>query len=256
MIGLAASSLALSLVLALLLLLAARAAGWRRRRIGIMVRPTLLAILILLTIGLAVEMRDGIASVSTLGWVIGGSWLAASSAVHVVGRGCDNARRWGASIAHAGTAIAIGGVLISSLFTSSVQRSLAPGGSIHVAAWTIQLHDVWPAAGEGWAGVSAELRASSGDGVIVLEPNQHLHGDSQTADAARIREGGGLLVARMAPRDADGRWPIRIDWTPLLLITPVGLGIVAVGLVVAMIGPAVLRRRRIRHARLATAWWA
>jgi cytochrome c biogenesis factor len=154
-------------------------------------------------------------------------------------------------------AIALGGLLLSSMFTSTVERSLAPGEMIRLNAWTVQLHDVWPAAGEGWAGLSAELRASSGDGVIVLEPkHQFLSANEVRSGPARLKSDGGVLTARLGPRDSAGRWPIRLSWTPMLVLVPIGLAISLLGLVTAMVGPSLIRRRRLRQARLATAWWA
>lgn len=260
MIGLAALCLAGALGLALVLLLIARASGWRRRRIGMMVRPWLLAILILLTSGLVVDAASGIAALSTTGWIVAGGWLAVSLVVHLVGRGSGQsgpARLWGARAAHAGMGIALGGILLSSIFSSTVERPLAPGETLRFNAWTVQLHDVWPAAGEGWAGLSAELRASSGDGVVVLEPElQSLDGNSTMSEPARLKSGGGLLVASFGARDTEGRWPIRLRWTPFLNLIPIGLAIAAFGLMGAMVGPGLSRRRRLRRARLATAWWA
>lgn len=260
MIGLAALCLAGALGLALIVLLIARAMGWRRRRIGMLVRPWLLGILFLLTIGLAAEARSGLSGLSRTGWMLGGFWLTASLAAHLLGRGARHsnpARLWGARVAHGGIAIALGGMLLSSMFTTTVQRSLATGETLRFNAWTIQLHEVWPAAGAGWAGLAAELRASSGDGVIVLEPQLQSRSDKSTlTEPAKSSSGGGVLVARLGPRDAEGRWPIRLDWTPMLVLTPIGLIIAALGCVAAMIGPGVARWHRLRRARLATAWWA
>ena len=255
----AALCLASSLGVALVVLLAARVMRWRRRRIGMLVRPWLLAILILLTIGLAAEARGGLTNLSATGWTLAGAWLAVSLAAHLIGRWArhtDPARLWGARVAHGGVAIALGGLLASSVFASTVERSLVPGETLRFNAWTVQLHDVWPAVGEGWAGLSAELRASSGDGVIILEPKQFLLGNLNVWEPARLRDGGGLLTANLGPRDPSGRWPIRLTWTPMLVLIPIGLAISVLGLVAAMVGPGVLRRRRLRQARLATAWWA
>lgn len=259
MTGLAALCLAGALGLALLILLAARAMGWRRRRIGMLVRPWLLAILILLTLGLAKESIGGVAAMSSLGWLLAVAWLAVSLVAHLVSRSVRHlnpARKWGARIAHGGVVIAVGGILLSSFLDSTVERLIAPGESIRFNRWTIQLHDVWPAADNGLGGVSAELRASSGDGVVVLEPKQYLLGVLNVWERAQLRDSGGLLTASFGPRDPDGRWPIRLEWTPMLVLIPVGLVIAWLGLMAVMVGPGLLRRRRLRRARLSKAWWA
>ena len=260
MIGLAALCLAGALAIALIVLLIARASGWKRRRIGMLVRPWLLAILILLGIGLIAEAGAGLAGLSSIGWTLAGTWLAVSLLAHLVGRSVSHAsptRLWGGRIAHGGITIALGGLLLSSVFTSTVERSLAPGETFRFNAWTIQLHEVWPAAGEGWAGLSAELRASSGDGVIILQPKQqYWSANVIRSEPARLGNGGGMLTATLGQRDPDGRWSIRLGWTPMLILIPIGLAISVLGQIIAMVGPDILRRRRLRQARLATAWWA
>lgn len=259
MTGLAALCLAGALGVALILLLIARALGWRRRRIALLVRPWLLAMLIILTIGLAVETGEGLRAMTSTGWVVAGVWLALSLASHLVGRGSrnDTARRWGARIAHVGIAISVCGILMSSFFNSTAQRALAPGESLRFSAWTIQLHEVWPAVGNGWTGFAAELRLSGGDGVIVLKPEwQTLFLGPPRSQAATLGSGTGVLTASIGPRDPAGRWPITLSWTPLLVLIPIGLWIAALGFAVAMAGPSILRQRRLREARLATAWWA
>ncbi len=259
MTGLATLCLAGALGVALLILLGARAMGWRRRRLGMLVRPWLLAILILLTIGLVTEAGDGVSAFSTTGSILAAGWLVVSLCAHLVGRGqgADPSRLWGARVAHGGIAIALCGMLLSSLFASTIQRSLAPGETLRFNAWTVQLHDVWPAAGEGWAGIAAELRASSGDGVVVLKPEQRtLFAGAGQAHPASVRSGSGMLSASLGPRDGEGRWPIALRWTPLLVLIPIGLAIAALGCIGAMVGPGIARWRRLRRARLATAWWA
>lgn len=261
MTGLAALCQAAALGVTLVLLLAARASGWRRRPIGMLVRPWLLAIWIMLTVGLSVEGVGGLAPSRQLVWALSIGWLATSLLVHLVDR-CRTqpshfTRRWGARLAHVGIAIAVGGIILSSIFTTTAARMMAPGETVKFNAWTIQLHEVWPAAGEGWAGVKAELRASSGSGVVLLEPQLRSLADrSETSRPATISSGSGIVTASIGPRDSEGRWPIRLGWTPLLVLIPVGGMIAALGGALAMVGPPIARWRRLRRARLANAWWA
>jgi cytochrome c biogenesis factor len=88
-----------------------------------------------------------------------------------------------------------------------------------------------------------------------MEPQQQTPFDgSARAIPASISRGTGELSASLGQRDAEGRWPISVRWTPLLVLIPIGLAISALGCLGAMIAPAIKRRRK--RAQLATAWWA
>ncbi len=261
MTALAALCLAGALGVAFLVLAGARALGWRRRQIALLARPWLLAIWILLTIGVSAAASDGGTSMEARDWALISLWLAVTVLTHAIDRQRKSpshpARRWGARMAHAGIAIAIGGLLLSSIFTGNALRSMAPGETIKINDWTIQLHDVWPAAGEGWAGVSAELRATRGGGVVLLEPElRHAADGTVIAKAATVASGTGKLTATIGPRDASGDWPIRLRSVPLLVLIPLGGIIAAIGGALAMVGQPIARRRRLNRARLASAWWA
>ena len=261
MTWLAALCLAAAMSATLVLLLAARSFGWRSRQIAILVRPWLIAIWIVLTVGLSAAAASRMTKFNLVEWVLVGSWLAASLLVHVVGRRRKRAshafRRWGAKVAHIGVAIAVGGILLSWALTTKAERLMEPGDTVRFASWAVQLHEVWPTAGEGWAGVTAELRASSGNGVVLLGPqlrsdDRHLQGSV----SATVARGAGRLTASVGARDADGRWPIRLRITPLIVLIPLGGMIAAFGGAMAMVGPPLARWRRLRRARLSTAWWA
>lgn len=261
MIALAALCLAAALAMALLLLIAARALGWRRRAITLLVRPLLLAVWLFLTVGLAAAGTIGVAGLDRVGWTLLASWLAASLLLHLVDRPwrlpVHGARLWGGRLAYGGVLVAAGGLVLSAAFTSTAERRMAPGERTRFNAWTIELHEVWPAAGKDWAGVSAELRASSGRGAVRLEPRWRTYADrGPSAEPATIRSGSGILTARIGPRNRDGDWPVRLSSTPMLVMIPLGLALAAFGGAVAMVGPPVARRCRLRRARLATAWWA
>lgn len=261
MIPLAASCLAVALFAALILLLAVRAAGWRRRRIAALVRPWLVAIWILLTLGLSMALADGPTTLDTLDWTLVGGWFAISLAVHFVDRRRSKplhpSRRWGSRLAHAGVGIAAGGMILSSVLSNRAQPLMEPGETTMFNGWAVQLHEIWPAAGHGWAGVAAEFRASRGRGVILLEPQLRNAVDRPvTPTSATIDSGGGRLSARIGARDRNGEWPVELRWTPLLVLIPLGGTIAALGGVAAMVGPSIARWRRLRRARLATAWWA
>jgi cytochrome c biogenesis factor len=236
--------------------LAAAAGGavaLRMRRSTLLVQPALQAVWILLTIGLGSALSGGFGRLTAADWVIAAVWLAASVAVHFVGR----PDKWGARIAHLGIAVAAGGLILSSAFTMTSERAMSPGDTVKFGAWTIRLHEVWPAAGEGWAGVAAELRATSGDGVIVLEPQQRtMFAGSPRADAVSFSNWSGMLTASLGPQASDGGWPVRLSWTPLLMLIPVGAGLAAMDGIMSLVGPGFARWRRMRRRRLATAWWA
>lgn len=261
MIALATLCLAVALGLALVLLLIARALGWRRRRIAAIVRPWLLAIWILLTLGLSMTLAEGPTKPDTLGWALVGGWLAVSLAVHFVdrrrGKPLHPSRMWGSRLAHAGVGIAVGGMILSYVLSNRAQRLMEPGETTIFNGWTVQLHEVWPAAGEGWTGVAAELRATSGRGVILLEPELRSAANRSVASTpAKTGSGSGMLSASIGARDSNGEWPVELGWTPMLVLISLGGTIAAIGGMAAMVGPSIARWRRLRRARLATAWWA
>jgi cytochrome c-type biogenesis protein CcmF len=260
-IGLAALCLAGALGLALILLLLAGQSGWRPRSVALLVRPWLIAAWILLTVGLTAEMADGLRRPTPVGWALVGAWLVAVALVIVADRRRGAAspalRRWGARVALAGIAVALGGLLLSSLFTSTIERRLSIGETTRIGAWTVQLNEVWPAAGEGWAGLVAELRASSGGGAILIEPERRWYLDgSDRSHPATIASGTGTLRASLGRRGEDRDWPIRFDRVPLLMLIPIGGAIAALGGAIMMIGPSIARWRRRRHAQRAMDWWA
>lgn len=261
MIALAALCLAAALGLALGLLMVAQAMGWRRRRIAALTRPWLLMIWILLAIGLSAALANGVAALGPRDFALSGAWLGLSLLLHLLGRRRPDLihplQCWGGRIAHGGVAIAVGGMVLSLALTATALHPMDAGDRVGFNGWTIQLHEVWPAAGPDWAGVAAELRASSGGGVVLLEPEVRNYANgAQRGERATSASPGGLLTATIGLRDRDGRWPVRLGWTPLLILIPIGGAIAALGGALAMVGPPISRWRRMRRARLATAWWA
>lgn len=229
----------------------------RVRRSRLLIRPASLAVWTLLTIGVGWVLSGGGSRLSVAGWIVAAAWVAASIVAHFIGRPASPLVKWGARLAHLGVAVAAGGLILSSAFTMTSERAMSPGDTVKFGAWTVRLHEVWPAAGDGWAGVAAELRATSGDGAIVLEPQQRTtFAGSPRAEAASFGNWSGMLTASLGPQRGDGSWPILLSWTPLLALAPLGAAIAAMGGALSLVAPGIARWRRMRRRRLATAWWA
>ena len=232
------------------------AVALRVRRSKLLIRPASLAVWTLLTAGLGLLLSGGGPRLTAPGWIAAAAWLAAGIVAHFVGRPATPIVKWGARIAHLGVAVAAGGLILSSAFAMTSERTMSVGDTTKFGAWTVRLHEVWPAAGEGWAGVAAELRATSGEGVMILEPQQRtMFAGSQRAEAASFGNWSGMLTASLGPQRGDGSWPILLSWTPLLVLVPLGAAIAALGGILSLAGPGFARWRRMRRRRLATAWW-
>ena len=76
---------------------------------------------------------------------------------------------WGMAIAHMGVAVAILGMASDSAFTEEKLAAARPGERVSVGPWLVEFRQVMPVAGPNWTALEAELRASRGSGVIVMQ---------------------------------------------------------------------------------------
>ena len=111
---------------------------------------------------------------------------------------------WGMAIAHFGVAVALAGMAADSAFTREKLAAARPGETLEVGPWLVQLRGVAPVAGPNWTALEAELRASRGGGVHVLQaadPLLHRPADRDQRSGDRdLLERPALRRARQAGR--------------------------------------------------------
>jgi cytochrome c-type biogenesis protein CcmF len=239
----------LALLLAALMLIAPQL-KWRRDAAPILPRlaPGLLIALALLVASLMLAPRIG--WLPRLGLTIGGALLPASL-LPLLGRSLRRTPLavWGMALAHFGVAVAIIGMASDSAFTREKLAVARPGDRIEVGPWLVEFRDVTPVAGPNWSALQAELRASRGSGVKILEPQSRFFAEPPTTtNEAAIDTGwNGQLYAVLGEQDEQGRWQLRLWWKPFVTLIWLGGILIALGGVLALIGRLVReRRQRIR----------
>jgi cytochrome c-type biogenesis protein CcmF len=138
---------------------------------------------------------------------------------------------FGMVIAHFGVAVALVGMSGSAMFTKEVLTAARPGDQVEVGPWVVRFESVTPAAGANWTALEAELRASRGGGVAVLNPQVRVYTDppTETNEAAIKTVPTGQLYAVLGKPAEDGRWQLRLWWKPLVTLIWLGGGLIALG---------------------------
>jgi cytochrome c-type biogenesis protein CcmF len=239
----------LALLLAALMLIAPQL-RWRRDAGPILPRlaPGLLVALAVLVASIILAPRIGWLPRS--GLAIGGALLPASL-LPLLGRSLRRTPLavWGMVLAHFGVAVAIIGMASDSAFTQEKLAVARPGDRIEVGPWLVEFRDVTPVAGPNWSALQAELRASRGSGVKILEPQSRFFAEPPTTtNEAAIDTGwNGQLYAVLGEQDEQGRWQLRLWWKPFVTLIWLGGILIALGGVLALIGRLIReRRQRIR----------
>jgi len=239
----------LALALAALMMIAPQL-KWRRDAGPILPRlvPGLLVALAVLVASLILAPRIG--WLPRLGLAIGGGLLPASL-LPLLGRSLRRTPLavWGMAIAHFGVAFAILGMASDSAFTQEKLAVARPGDRIIVGPWLVEFRDVTPVAGPNWSALQAELRASRGAGVTILEPQSRFFAEPPTTtnEAAIDTNWNGQLYAVLGEQDEQGRWQLRLWWKPFVTLIWLGGILIAMGGALALIGRLVReRRQRIR----------
>jgi cytochrome c-type biogenesis protein CcmF len=180
------------------------------------------------------------------------AYLAAAAIVPLTGR---NPLRtplatWGMVAAHFGIAVALAGMAANAAFTKETLAIARPGDVLRVGPWQVQLGDVGPTAGKNWTAIEGELRATRGDGLVILKPQTRYFTDppTETNEAAIRTFWNGQLYTVIGKPDASGAWQLRLWWKPFVTLIWAGGALIALGGAVAMLG-RVWRRRRRRERR-------
>ena len=113
----------------------------------------------------------------------------------------------------------------------------------------MQLKDVTPTAGKNCTALEGELRASRGDGVIMLKPQTRYFSDppTETNEAAIETFWNGQLYTVIGKPDPSGGWQLRLWWKPFVTLIWAGGALIAFGGALALLGGLWRRATRSPH---------
>jgi cytochrome c-type biogenesis protein CcmF len=126
---------------------------------------------------------------------------------------------WGMTIAHAGLAVVIAGITVSSAWRIESIQVLHPGQSIDVAGYTFTLIGVTETQGPNYTADRGELTvAKDGERIAVMHPEKRLYPvQGMPITAAAIRTNGFYdLYATLGDKTGDGGWTTRLYYNPLV----------------------------------------
>ena len=176
------------------------------------------------------------------------AYLASASILPLIGRNPLRAplATWGMVFAHFGIAVALTGMAMNAAFTSERLAVIKTGETLSVGPWTVELHGVAPTAGKNWTAIEGELRATRGDGVVILSPQTRYFSDppTETNESAIRTFWNGQLYTVIGKPDPAGGWQVRLWWKPFVTLIWAGGALIAFGGALALLGRVWRRRRR------------
>jgi cytochrome c-type biogenesis protein CcmF len=231
--------------------------SWRKEARPVGRRLTVPALLSATVLALTLFAVPEIGWLPRLGLVVA-AWLAPASLLPLLARNPFRMplATWGMAVAHLGVAVAIAGMASDSAFTREKLAAARLGETLAVGPWLIKLQAVSPAVGPNWTALEAELRASRGDGVLILRPQTRFFTDppTETNEAAIDTLLGGQLYTVLGKPDGQGRWQLRLWWKPFVTLIWLGGALIALGGALALGGRAWRARRSMRKPRDERPW--
>ena len=158
--------------------------------------------------------------------------------------------RWSrrAPTANVGLSVAAGGALLLAIgaicdrvFIVQTAAVAKPGDRLRVGSWLVQFVTVNPVAGSDYTAIEAELRASRGSGVSVLDPQARtmIAPPEQSIEPAFETFWNGRLTASF-----DDRRQVQLRWQPFLPLIWLGGAMIALSALIVLIGQSVRQWRR------------
>jgi cytochrome c-type biogenesis protein CcmF len=224
--------------------------SWRRERRPVFKQLTTPALLGLTALVITFIVAPEMGILPRLGLTVA-AYLIAASILPLVGRNPLRAplATWGMVAAHLGIAIALTGMAMNAAFTSEKLAVIKPGETLAVGPWVVELQEVTPTAGKNYTALEAELRATRGQGVVVLKPQSRYFSDppTETNESAIRTFWNGQLYTVIGKADPAGGWQVRLWWKPFVTLIWAGGAMIAFGGALALIG-RIWRRRRGKSA--------
>ncbi len=221
--------------------------SWRRERRPSFNRLKLPALLGTAALAITIILSPDIGILPRLGFAVAG-FLAGASFLPLVGRHPLRTPlpTWGMVIAHFGIAVALAGMAANAAFTTERLAVARPGEILGVGPWLVQLQGVTPAAGKNYTAVEAELRATRGGDVVLLNPQMHYYSDppAETNESAIRTYWDGQLYTVVGKADPSGSWQLRLWWKPFVTLIWAGGALIALGGALALLGRSWILRRR------------
>jgi cytochrome c-type biogenesis protein CcmF len=227
--------------------------SWRRERRPMFRQLTIPALFGATAFVMTIIVAPGIGTLPRLGLTVS-TYLLAASILPLVGRNPLRAplATWGMVIAHFGIAVALAGMAANAAFTSEKLAVARPGETLGVGPWLVQLHGVTPTAGKNWTAIEAQLRASRGQGPVMLRPQTRYFSDppTETNEAAIATFWNGQLYTVVGKGDPSGGWQLRLWWKPFVTLIWFGGALIGFGGSLALVG----RIWRVRARRREPDW--
>jgi cytochrome c-type biogenesis protein CcmF len=230
--------------------------SWRHDRKPVVKRLTVPALLGVTALIITFFLAPSMTILPRLGLTIA-TFLAVASPLPLIGRNLlrTPVPTWGMVISHFGISVALAGMAANGAFTSERLAVARPGEQLSVGPWQVAFGGVMPSAGKNFTTLDAELRASRGDGVVVLHPETHYFSDppTETNEAAIRTFWDGQLYTVVGREDPNGGWQLRLWWKPFVTLIWSGGALVAIGGALALLGRA-LRGWRAGRPRPEPDW--
>jgi cytochrome c-type biogenesis protein CcmF len=222
--------------------------SWRRERRPMLRRLIVPALIGATAMAVTIILWPEMHVLPRIGLLVA-AYLAGATVLPLMGRNLlrTPVATWGMVVAHAGVAVALAGMAANAAFTSERLAVVKPGETLAVGPWTVRLHAIEPTAGQNWTALEGELRATRGQGVVVLKPQTRYFSDPamETNEAAIRTFWNGQLYTVLGKSDPSGGWQLRLWWKPFVTLIWAGGGLIAFGGALALLG-RLWRRRRAR----------
>ena len=226
--------------------------GWRRETRPVFKKLAIPALLGVTALVITFIVAPEMGILPRLGLTVA-AYLAAASILPLTGR---NPLRtplatWGMVVAHFGIAVALTGMAMNAAFSSERLAVVKPGETLGIGPWVVEFKGITPAAGKNFTALDAELRATRGQGVVVLHPQTHYFSDPpmETNESAIRTFWNGQLYTVIGKADPSGGWQIRLWWKPFVTLIWAGGALIGLGGALALVGRVWRRRRRERNWR-------
>ena len=158
-------------------------------------------------------------------WVIFGNLISVYNHVFKQNNPWLSLRRlsrsfYGMSLAHIGLGVTIIGITISSLYSSEIHKSMAPGSSVELGGYTFHLVQISEANGSNYRAYKAEMQIlKNGKQVSILHPEKRVYNVRSDMPMTEAGIDAGItrdLYVSMGEPLENGSWSIRMYHKPFV----------------------------------------